>query len=60
MSVSDEQKAVRCGGCGEPIGVYEPMVVLAAGSARETSRAREPCAHEHAEACFHHDCYDPA
>jgi hypothetical protein len=32
----------RCSRCGEPIGVYEPLVVIERGRARRTSRAAEP------------------
>ena len=31
-----------CHRCGEPIGVYEPLITLVEGSAHETSRAAEP------------------
>jgi hypothetical protein len=34
--------APRCLRCGEPIGVYEPLVVVVEGTARTTSRAAEP------------------
>lgn len=34
--------AVLCAACGDVIGVYEPMIVITAGGARKTSRAREP------------------
>ena len=48
----------RCLKCDEPIGVYEPMMVLVDGGARETSRAREPLVLESADSCFHRDCFD--
>lgn len=31
-----------CAHCGEVIGVYEPIIVVQSGDARETSRAAEP------------------
>jgi hypothetical protein len=31
-----------CAHCGDRIGVYEPVVVIAAGSSRTTSLANEP------------------
>ena len=39
MTVSD---APRCPHCAKVIGVYEPLVVRAAGETRETSLAAEP------------------
>lgn len=48
---------LRCDACGEVIGVYEPMVVMSEGEARETSRTAEaaigslPGQHYH-RACF--------
>jgi hypothetical protein len=35
-------QALRCPHCGDAIGVYEPLVVLAGERARETSMAAEP------------------
>lgn len=35
-------EAIVCVSCGDVIGVYEPAVVLADGSIRKTSVAREP------------------
>jgi hypothetical protein len=32
----------RCGVCGEVVGVYEPLIVLAGDAPRLTSLAREP------------------
>lgn len=57
-------KAVRCGHCGIVIGVYEPMVVVRDGDARETSRAAEPLIVQNVE-LYHRDCFraragDPA
>jgi hypothetical protein len=48
---------VWCKHCDAVIGVYEPLIVIVSGEARETSRAAEPglpldCA-EH----YHRDCY---
>ena len=33
---------MHCQHCGDRIGVYEPLIVLLDGRARETSRAAEP------------------
>jgi hypothetical protein len=49
---------LRCHSCSEPIGVYEPMVALIQGQARETSLAAT--AHPDmllGEACFHRACF---
>jgi hypothetical protein len=35
-------EAVRCAGCGEIIGVYEPLVHVVDGVAHRTSRAADP------------------
>jgi hypothetical protein len=47
----------RCRHCEDVIGVYEPMVVLADGRARRTSRAAEQDLGEHMDECYHHACY---
>jgi hypothetical protein len=49
-----------CQCCGEVIGVYEPMVVLAEGRARTTSRAAEPDVAVAAEQRYHDACYTQA
>jgi hypothetical protein len=33
---------IRCAHCQQVIGVYEPLVTMVSGRARETSRAAEP------------------
>jgi hypothetical protein len=50
----------RCQHCDDVIGVYEPMVVLHNGAARDTSRAAEQ---DHAPLngeLFHAACYAQA
>ena len=47
----------RCQGCGEVIGVYEPLVVYDGSGAHTTSRAAEPDLRASAAACYHRDCY---
>lgn len=44
----------KCRHCGDVIGVYEPMIVLAEGEARKTSRLNED---DTAGDCFHHACF---
>ena len=47
----------RCDRCRDVIGVYEPLVHVFEGQARETSRAAE---HPHWSpdgACYHTHCY---
>lgn len=48
---------LTCDYCGQVIGVYEPMVVIAAGHARETSRAAEQVAAAAPRPHYHRDCY---
>jgi hypothetical protein len=48
---------LRCHDCREVIGVYEPLVVLVDGRARETSRALEPDTGDQAGAYYHRACY---
>jgi hypothetical protein len=50
----------RCRGCGETIGVYEPLVAYDGNSARTTSRAAEPQLKGSAAAYYHRDCYAAA
>jgi hypothetical protein len=46
-----------CGHCGDVIGVYEPLVVLLEGEARETSRAADPQLAAERGEHYHRDCY---
>lgn len=50
-------RRLACDYCAEVIGVYEPLVVVIDGEARETSRAAEPSVG--AEPCelYHRTCY---
>lgn len=48
----------RCAHCGEVIGVYEPLVALARGRARETSVAAEAVSANCDADCFHRACYE--
>ncbi|MGH2913026.1 MAG: hypothetical protein ACRDJ3_11195 [Solirubrobacteraceae bacterium] len=47
----------RCRGCGETIGVYEPLVAYDGNGTRTTSRAAEPQLRATAAAYYHRDCY---
>ncbi len=51
---------MRCQQCGDVIGVYEPLVMLADGHPRETSRALELGNPEHRTdgVCYHSSCYE--
>lgn len=51
---------VHCHHCGDVIGVYEPLVTLADGHPRETSRALELDAPDrHTDgACYHRACFE--
>ena len=51
---------MRCARCGEVIGVYEPIIALSGGIARETSRAaRLERAPQADERCYHRSCIEP-
>ena len=50
----------RCQHCEDVIGVYEPMIVLSDGRARDTSRAAEPGGAGPIGECYHHACYGKA
>ena len=47
----------RCRRCGEPIGVYEPLVVVVDGAARLTSRAAEPAVSTAPGEHYHFECH---
>jgi hypothetical protein len=51
---------LRCHHCGDVIGVYEPMIVLAGGEARKTSKAAEHGTRPPGSECYHHACYAQA
>jgi hypothetical protein len=46
-----------CDRCAEVIGVYEPLVVVLDGDARETSRAAEPTVGTEPAERYHRTCY---
>jgi hypothetical protein len=45
-----------CSICGEPLGVYERILVIGTDSARATSLAREPDVGDSGATVIHHDC----
>ncbi len=47
----------RCTHCDDVIGVYEPMIVLANGQARYSSRFEEQDDGREVGECYHRDCY---
>jgi hypothetical protein len=51
---------LRCARCGDVIGAYEPLVVLEAGGARQTSCAAEPQLALDDGERYHRACYDAA
>lgn len=48
---------MRCGHCGDVIGVYEPLVLLADGEPRTTSAAAEPQIGDAPGLLFHRACF---
>jgi hypothetical protein len=50
---------LRCAGCGDVIGVYEPLVHIVSGIAHRTSRAADPAlAQAEPGSCYHVACSD--
>ncbi len=49
---------LRCHDCGEVIGVYEPLITLVDGRARETSLAVESEPGGPGANCYHRACYE--
>ncbi len=50
--------ALRCDGCGDVIGVYEPAIVIQGEQIRETSVAAEPRRPPAWDRSFHAGCFD--
>src|SRR5205814_8243100 len=48
---------VRCDHCADAIGVYEPVVAVIDGEAREISRASEPTIDSEPAEHYHSCCY---
>lgn len=53
-------RTLRCHHCEDVIGVYEPMIVLTDGQARNTSRAAVKDIEDLVGECYHHACYTQA
>jgi hypothetical protein len=53
----DAMDFFHCQGCGEVIGVYEPLVAHDGDRARTTSRAAEPDLRANAAPYYHRDCF---
>jgi hypothetical protein len=51
---------LRCGRCGERIGVYEPLVHVCAKRAQRTSRLAADPAELRTGRCYHADCWQHA
>lgn len=50
-------RPMRCRQCGDVIGYYEPLVLVAQEHAHMTSAAAEPEIAEQHGVLFHHACY---
>ncbi len=48
---------LRCTGCGDVIGTYEPLVALREGWARGTSKAAEADGASTLGECYHRACF---
>lgn len=51
------EQAMRCGRCGDAIGVYEPLVLVKDGEVRITSVAAEAHIGEEPGERFHRACH---
>lgn len=49
---------LSCHGCGEPIGVYEPLITLVEGRAHETSRAATMHQDSLGTESYHRACFE--
>ena len=54
---SSAGRPMRCHGCGDVIGYYEPLVLLESSGPRETSGAAEPEIRAAPGVRFHRGCY---
>jgi hypothetical protein len=52
------REPLHCHDCGEVIGVYEPLVTLVDGHARELSRAADPHVTARDGECLHRACFE--
>jgi hypothetical protein len=50
-------RPMRCLRCGDVIGYYEPLMLVAQGQEQLTSAAADPQIAERRGALFHHACY---
>ncbi len=49
---------LACGVCGEPIGVYEPLIAIERGRARRSALAAEPQIATTSGECRHLECHE--
>jgi hypothetical protein len=52
------EEMLRCRACGEVIGVYEPLIVVAAGRVVESSRAIAPVFSDQDAEHYHRVCFE--
>jgi hypothetical protein len=50
-------RRMTCDRCHDVIGIYEPVVIVVDGEARETSRAAEPAIVAKATERYHRSCH---
>jgi hypothetical protein len=55
----ERDQRLRCARCGDVIGVYEPLVVIAPHGPRQASCAAEPELVRAREEVFHRACHAP-
>jgi hypothetical protein len=51
------RKRLRCARCGDAIGIYEPLIVVAADGTRQASCAAEPDLMRARGEVFHRACH---
>ena len=57
LITEDSAGPLRCAACDVAIGVYEPLVEVMDGFARESSRAKEPGLRAARGSCYHVVCH---
>jgi hypothetical protein len=57
LARADTRERILCEGCGDVIGMYEPLVLCTAQGARVTSRAAEPGLQGSDGSLYHRDCH---
>jgi hypothetical protein len=57
MAYEEQRPQPWCSHCGDIIGVYEPLIMMAESGQHETSVAAELHLFPTNDDCYHHSCY---